>query len=108
MKEVADMNIQSFSRAGAVQDAAHQTSFVYGVNREFLPPKSPLTSPYVTVAGRGQMDTVYQFRQIEGWLGDMPVSFTYLIANRSYEYTKLVFDNWDRRTATSNVNSWIV
>jgi hypothetical protein len=54
------------------------------------------------------METLYQFRQVEGWLGDMPVSFTYLIANRSYEYTKQVFSNWDRRTATTNINSWIV
>jgi hypothetical protein len=102
------MNIHSFSRVGAVQDAAHQSAFVYGVNREFLPPKSPQSPPYVTVPGPGHMDTIYQFRQVEGWLGDMPVSFTYLVANRSYEYTKQVFANWDRRMSTSNINSWIV
>jgi hypothetical protein len=54
------------------------------------------------------METVYQFRQIEGWLGDMPVSFTYLMAYRSYEYTKQVFSDWDHRNAVSNVNSWVV
>ncbi|MDR0615867.1 MAG: hypothetical protein LBG29_03575 [Synergistaceae bacterium] len=102
------MNIQSVSKAGASQNLAHQSAFVYGVGREFLPPKSHQGSPYVTVPGQGNMETLYQFRQVEGWLGDMPVSFTYLIANRSYEYTKQVFSNWDRRTATTNINSWIV
>jgi hypothetical protein len=102
------MNIQSFSKVGASQNVAHQSAFIYGVDREFLPPKSPQSKPYVTVPGPGHMETLYQFRQVEGWLGDMPVSFTYLIANRSYEYTKQVFSNWDRRTATTNINSWIV
>ncbi|MDR3321429.1 MAG: hypothetical protein LBS93_03195 [Synergistaceae bacterium] len=102
------MNIQSVSRVGAVQNIAHQSDFVYGVNREFLPPKSPQAPKAVTLQGQGHMDTVYQYRQLEGWLGDMPVSFTYLIANRSYEYTKQVFMDWDKRTATTNVNSWIV
>jgi hypothetical protein len=102
------MNIHAVSKVGGVQDVAHQSAFVYGVNREYLPPKSPQVPPYVTVPGQGHMDTVYQFRQVEGWQGDMPVSFTYLVANRSYEYTKQVFANWDHRMATSNTNSWIV
>jgi hypothetical protein len=102
------MNIHSISRVGATQDGAHQSAFIYGVNREFLPPKSPQGPSYVTLPGPGHMDTIYQFRQVEGWLGDMPVSFTYLIANRSYEYTKQVFSDWNRRTAVSNINSWVV
>jgi hypothetical protein len=102
------MNIHSVSRVGAVQDTAHQSAFIYGVNREFLPPKSPQGASYVTLPDSGHMDTIYQFRQVEGWLGDMPVSFTYLIANRSYEYTKQVFADWDKKMAVSNINSWIV
>jgi hypothetical protein len=54
------------------------------------------------------METTYQYRQIEGWLGDVPVSFTYLMAYRSYEYTKQVFSDYDRRMSVTNVNSWIV
>jgi hypothetical protein len=54
------------------------------------------------------MDTLYQYRQIEGWLGDVPVSFTCLMAYRSYEYTKQIFGNYDRRMAVSDANSWIV
>ncbi|MDR1916683.1 MAG: hypothetical protein LBQ58_08930 [Synergistaceae bacterium] len=102
------MNIRSTSKAGAVQDAAHQSAFIYGIEREFLPPKSLGNRDIVTLTGPGHLETTYQFRQIEGWLGDMPVSFTYLMAYRSYEYTKQVFSDWDRRTAVSNVNSWIV
>lgn len=103
------MNIRSVSRAGAVQDVAHQSAFVYGVDRGFLPPKSPSgKSQYVTLEGAGNLDTVYRFRQIEGWLGDMPVSFTYLMAYRSYEYTKQVFSHSDWKTANTNTNSWLV
>jgi hypothetical protein len=101
------MNIQSVSKV-RVQDVAHQSAFVYGVNREYLPPKSPQGPQTVTVDGSGQLDTIYQFRQVEGWLGDVPVSFTFLLAQRSYEYTKQVFSNWDRRFAVSNANSWLV
>jgi hypothetical protein len=101
------MNIQSVSTT-RVQDVAHQSAFVYGVNREFLPPKSPEGRQTVNLDGQGQMDTIYQFRQMEGWLGDMPVSFTFLLAQRSYEYTKQVFAGWDHRLATSTANSWLV
>ncbi|MDR1965126.1 MAG: hypothetical protein LBQ36_00325 [Synergistaceae bacterium] len=102
------MNIKSVSRSGAVQDVAHQSAYVYGVDRQFLPPRSPRRYNDVTVAGPGNMDVTYQYRQIEGWLGDVPVSFTYLMAYRSYEYTKHVFSDYDRRMAVTSVNSWIV
>jgi hypothetical protein len=78
------------------------------MNREYLPPRQQ-TPPYtVTVDGEGSLDTVYRYRQVEGWLGDVPASFTFLMAYRSYEYTKQVFSNWDRRFATSDTNSWII
>ncbi len=102
------MNIKSVSQFGAVQDVAHQSAFVYGVNREHLPPRSPSAPHYVTLPGRGHMETVYQFRQVEGWLGDVPVSFTFLTAQRSYEYTKQIFADWDRRAAVSTTNSWVI
>lgn len=101
------MNIRSVSGAGAVQEA-HASAYLYGIDRAYLPPKSPRGRDVFTSAGQGHMETVYQFRQIEGWLGDMPVSFTYLMAYRSYEYTKQVFSDWDHRNAVSNVNSWVV
>jgi hypothetical protein len=102
------MNIRTVARAGAVQNVAHQSAYVYGVDRQFLPPKSPSQNNYIIRDGPGRMDTTYQYRQIEGWLGDVPVSFTYLMAYRSYEYTKHVFSDYDKRLAVSNVNSWIV
>jgi hypothetical protein len=102
------MNIRTVARAGAVQDVAHQSGYLYGVDRQFLPPKSPKPYEQVVLAGPGRMDTTYQYRQIEGWVGDIPVSFTYLMAYRSYEYTKQTFYNYDKRLAVSNTNSWIV
>ncbi|MDR1651466.1 MAG: hypothetical protein LBR87_06740 [Synergistaceae bacterium] len=102
------MNIRTVSRAGAVQDAAHQSAYVYGIDRQFLPPKSPKRNDYIELHGPGRLDTTYQYRQIEGWLGDVPVSFTFLMAYRSYEYTKQVFSDWDRRFAVTDTSSWIV
>ena len=102
------MNIRTVARAGAVQNVAHQSAYVYGVDRQFLPPKSPAQNNYVVLSGPGHMELTYQYRQTEGWLGDVPVSFTYLMAYRSYEYTKHIFSDYDKRLAVSNVNSWIV
>ena len=102
------MNIKMAVPAGAVQNLAHQSAYAYGVDRKFLPPKSPDPYKYIEVPGPGRMDTTYQYRQIEGWLGDVPVSFTFLMAYRSYEHTKQVFSDSNKRLATSNTNSWIV
>ena len=102
------MNIMTVARAGAVQNIAYQSAYAYGVDRKFLPPKSPGQSEYITLPGPGHADTVYQYRQTEGWLGDVPVSFTFLMAYRSYEYTKQVFSDYDKRFAVTNINSWIV
>ena len=102
------MNIVTVAQAGAVQNLAHQSAYAYGVERKFLPPKSPEQYKYIELPGPGRMETTYQYRQIEGWLGDVPVSFTFLMAYRSYEYTKQVFTDYDKRHAVSNANSWIV
>ncbi|MCL2684202.1 MAG: hypothetical protein FWE55_03065 [Synergistaceae bacterium] len=102
------MNIMTVAQAGAVQNIAHQSAYAYGVDRKFLPPMSPRPEDYVVLAGSGHMDTTYQYRQTEGWLGDVPVSFTFLMAYRSYEYTKQVFSDYDRRFSVSDTNSWIV
>jgi hypothetical protein len=107
-KGVNGMNIRAVARAGAVQDVAHQSAYVYGVDRQFLPPRSPAQNNHIVLGGTGRMDVTYQYRQIEGWLGDVPVSFTYLMAYRSYEYTKQIFSDFDKRFAVSSVNSWIV
>ena len=102
------MNIMTVARAGAVQNIAHQSEYAYGVERRYLPPKSPEPRNYVTLPGPGHMETTYQYRQIEGWLGDVPVSFTCLMAYRSYEYTKQMFSDNRSRFATSNTNGWVV
>lgn len=101
------MNIKSVSRVGAIQNAAHQSAYLYGVDRQLLPPKSPVGN-YVELSGPGRMETTYQYRQIEGWLGDVPATFTFLMAYRSYEYTKQIFSDYDRRMSTRGANSWIV
>ncbi|GHV29308.1 hypothetical protein FACS1894167_08420 [Synergistales bacterium] len=102
------MIIQSVARAGAIQDLAHQSMYTYGVERNYLPPKSPNEYKRIELPANGHMDTVYQYRQTEGWIGDVPVSFTSLIANRSYEYTKGIFADWDKRLDLTSTNSWIV
>jgi hypothetical protein len=102
------MNIKTVAQAGAIQEAAYQSAYLYGVDRHFLPPKSPSQNRNIILDGPVRMETAYQYRQIEGWLGDMPVSFTYLMAYRSYEYTKHVFSDYGKRFAISNANSWLV
>lgn len=102
------MNIQSVFRVGGLQDVAHQSAYVYGVERGHLPPKSPDGKTYVVLDGPGRMDTIYRFRQMEGWLGEVPVTFTYLMAYRSYEYTKEIFSRSDWKTAISNTSGWLV
>jgi hypothetical protein len=102
------MNIRTVARAGAVQDVGHQSAYVYGIDKEFLPPKSPRQNNDIVVHGPGRLDTLYQYRQIEGWLGEVPVTFTYLMAYRSYEYTKQIFSDYDKRLQVSDTSSWIV
>ena len=102
------MNIQSVSRV-AIQDLAHQSSYVYGISKELLPPKSPPSAQEVTLPGRGHMETTYKYSYVPGWLDDVPVMFTFLNAQRSYAYTKQIFSNYDqRRTANSTANSWLI
>ena len=102
------MNIKMTAGAGAIQNIAHQSAYAYGSERKLLPPKSPEQNRYIELPGPGRMETTYQYRQIEGWLGDVPMSFTFLMAYRSYEYTKQVFSDGSGRQATSSTNRWIV
>lgn len=102
------MNIQSVARSLTSMNIAHQSDYLYGLDRNLLPPKSLPNHERVALDGAGHVDTIYQFRRIEGWLGDVPVSFTYLMAYRSYEQTKLVFSKTDWNTALTSTNSWLV
>ena len=100
------MRIQSVQGV-SVQNAAHSSNYLYGVQRELLPPHSPYTRQFVELEGPVQQEVLYQFRQIEGWIGDDPVSFTYLTAQRSYENTKQLFVKNDWRTAFTTTNRWL-
>jgi hypothetical protein len=102
------MNIKSVARSGAVQDAGHPSAYVYGIDREFLPPKSPRHYNDIVIDSPAHLDTLYQYRLIEGWMGEMPVTFTYLMAYRSYEYTKQIFSDYDKRMQVNDGSSWIV
>lgn len=103
------MNIRSVSRS-MIQDIAHQSAYVYGVSKEMLPPKSPQVPDTVTLPGRANLETTYRYSYVPAWLGDVPVVFTFLNAQRSYEYTKQIFSNYNdpKRTANSTSNSWLV
>lgn len=102
------MNIRSVQWAGAPQSVVQESAYLYGLDRNFLPPKSQQGAGQIVLEGPGRLETLYQYRQIEGWLGDVPVSFTYLMAYRSYEYTKQIFTKTDWNTAITNANSWLV
>jgi len=102
------MNIRTVLWSGASQSVAHESAYLYGLDRNLLPPKSPPSKQQVTLEGSGNLQTLYQYRQIEGWLGDVPVSFTCLMAYRSYEYTKQIFTKADWNSANTSTNSWLV
>jgi hypothetical protein len=101
------MNIRTTAPV-RMQDIAYQSAYMYGVEKHLLPPQSPSPPQDVILPGRGHMETLYQYANINGWLGDAPVTFTVMLAHRSYEYTKQIFSSQHKRTANTSANSWLV
>lgn len=89
-------------------DMAHQS--VYGLNlvRNWLPVENPDPPQDVVVDGRGRIETRMNYAEINGWLNDIPVNFTVMMANRTYENTKLVFSNKTKRIDNTTTNRWLV
>jgi len=68
-----------------------EVSYLYGRSRWDDVSVSPAWPDRVMVRGVRDMDVVYQYRVLEGWEGDIPVTLTYLVARRSYRETDLMF-----------------
>lgn len=101
------MNIKT-ALTTRIQDVAHQSMYTYGLDKQLLPPKSPQEAPDVVVPGKGNLETRYQYTNINGWIGDVPVTFTMMVAQRSYEYTKQIFHNPMKRSDNTTTNSWLI
>ncbi|EHM10317.1 hypothetical protein TheveDRAFT_1194 [Thermanaerovibrio velox DSM 12556] len=71
-----------------------EVSYLYGVSRVGEPSVPPAWPNRVPVPGNKDMDVVYQYRVLEGWQGDIPVSMTYLVARRSYEEVEMLFKDY--------------
>ena len=49
----------------------------------------------IEIPGPREMDVVYQYRVLEGWQGEIPLSLTYLVATRSYSQSVVVYQSQD-------------
>ncbi|MCX7828034.1 MAG: hypothetical protein N2315_02380 [Thermanaerothrix sp.] len=83
---------------GVVERTGYQipgeASYLYGLLRGKDRDVPPAWSNRVPVPGDRDMDVVYQYRVLEGWQGDVPVSMTYLVARRSYRETEVLFSEY--------------
>ena len=101
------MNIKTVAPV-RIQDIAYQSAYTYGIDKQLLPPKSPMPPQDVVLPGRSRMETQYQYTNVNGWIGDVPVTFTMMTAHRSYEYTKQIFSNQHKRMSNTTTNSWLI
>lgn len=91
-----------------IQDIAHHSAYTYGLEKQMLPPKSPEREQDIVLPGKGHMQTIYNYTNVNSWIGDVPVTFTMLVAQRSYEYTKQIFHNPMKRQDNTTTNSWLI
>jgi len=84
--------------SGVVERSGYQVpgevSYLYGEAKrvdQSVPPSRPYR---VTIPGDREMDVVYQYRVLEGWQGEIPVSMTYLVARRSYREAEILFNEY--------------
>lgn len=90
------------------RDIAHQSMYELNLERNWLPPELPNPPQDVVLNGRGHIETKLNYAEINGWLNDIPVMYTMMMADRSYQDTKLVFSNRTRRVDNTTTNSWIM
>lgn len=95
-------------RGGLDRDLAHQSAYQLNMLRNWLQPENFNPPQDVVVDGRGRIETKLNYAELNGWLDDIPVSFTVMMANRTYENTKLVFSNRTKRMDNTTTNRWIM
>lgn len=95
-------------RKNISQDTAHLSTYGLDMQRNWLPPEVPNPPEDVVVNGRGHIETRLNYANINGWLDDIPVMFTVMQANRTYEQAKLVFSNRTKRIDNTTTNRWIM
>lgn len=95
-------------RAGMDRDLAHRSMYELGLERNWLPAEVPNPPQDVVLNGRGHIETRLNYAEINGWLNDVPVMYTVMMANRTYENTKLVYSNRTKRIDNTTTNRWIM
>lgn len=101
------MNVRT-ERAKESRNIAHQSMYELALQRNWLPPELPNPPQDVVLNGRGHIETKMNYAEINGWLNDIPVMYTMMMADRTYQDTKLVFSNRTRRVDNTTTNSWIM
>ena len=89
------------------QVSSHQSNYMYGIEKRQVFEQVQNESVSSPVNTSRRQETIYQFRHIEGWAGDMPVTFTYLNAKRVYHITKELFAGTSWRTQPIPSSSWV-
>ncbi len=80
--------------------SAYPSRYLYDAKR--FPELALQTPEPVEVDGPLRVETLYQYRYLEGWEGDVPLSMTYMVAERTYTRTKMLFE----RTASAGGAWW--
>lgn len=93
LKGVWAMRISSVVERAGYQ-VPGEVPLLYGVGRIRDKEVLPSWPNRVAIPGDRDMDVVYQYRVLEGWQGDIPVSMTYLVARRSYSQMELLFSEY--------------
>lgn len=100
-------NTQS-SKLGMDRDIAHQSMYNLDLVRNWLPPENFNPPQQLVLEGRGHVETKMNYAELNGWLNDIPVAYTVMMANRSYERTDIMFGNRTKRIDNTTTNAWIM
>ena len=87
------MNIQTVVRMEGYA-VPGGSSYLYGTTPQRAVAAAPPVER-IEIPGPREMDVVYQYRVLEGWQGEIPLSLTYLVATRSYSQSVVVYQSQD-------------
>lgn len=89
------------------QVSSHQSNYMYGIEKKQVFEQVQSEQPSSPINASRKQETIYQFRHIEGWVGDLPVTFTFLNAKRVYLTTKELFTGSSWRSQAIPASSWV-